>query len=88
MEIAQTDASGKLCLPEDVCQKLGLKPGAKFQVTIQGSTIILSRIEPDQSAPEDEETLGLMQLSEISLKDFLEEEPDLYTDADLKVKYQ
>ena len=33
------------------------------------------------------ETAALMKLSEESLKGFLEGEPDLYTDEDLKVRY-
>jgi len=36
---------------------------------------------------EERETSGLMKLSEISLKEFLEGEPDLYTDEDIKVRY-
>ncbi|MFH0850408.1 MAG: hypothetical protein V1924_05655 [Candidatus Bathyarchaeota archaeon] len=33
------------------------------------------------------ETRAIMQLSETSLREFLEEEPDLYTYEDLKVRY-
>ena len=36
---------------------------------------------------EERETMALMKLSERSLKGFLESEPDLYTDKDLKVRY-
>jgi hypothetical protein len=36
---------------------------------------------------EERETTALMKLSERSLKGFLESEPDLYTDKDLKVRY-
>ncbi len=36
---------------------------------------------------EEREILGLMKLSEASLKEFLEDEPDLYTDEDIKVRY-
>jgi hypothetical protein len=36
---------------------------------------------------EERETAALMKLSEESLKGFLEGEPDLYTDEDLKVRY-
>ena len=34
-----------------------------------------------------EEVNEFMKLSEYSLKDFLENEPDLYTDEDLKKRY-
>ncbi len=37
---------------------------------------------------EDREITGMMKLSEISLKDFLESEPDLYSIKDLKVRYR
>ncbi len=37
---------------------------------------------------EDKEITGMMKLSEISLKDFLENEPDLYSIKDLKVRYR
>jgi len=33
----------------------------------------------------DRETVGLMTLSERSLKEFLEDEPDLYSASDIKV---
>ena len=88
METVQTDESGKLCVPEDICRKLGLKPGTKFHISLQGSGILLKRIESDQTFIEggEEELQTLMKLSEISLDTFLNEEPDIYSDADLKVK--
>jgi hypothetical protein len=36
---------------------------------------------------EDRETLALMMLSEKSLKEFLDEEPDVYSIYDIRVKY-
>ena len=35
-----------------------------------------------------EELQELMKLSEFSLKNFLEDEPDLYTDDDIKLRYK
>lgn len=37
---------------------------------------------------EEREILGMMKLSEISLKEFLESEPDIYSIKDLKVRYR
>ncbi len=37
---------------------------------------------------EAEESYALMRLSEESLKEFLEDEPDLYSEEDLKVRYR
>ena len=34
------------------------------------------------------ELIAMMKLSEISLKDFLESEPDIYSTNDLKVRYK
>lgn len=44
----------------------------------------------DQEEPEDERKItdALMKLSEISLRDFLASEPDIYKDDDLKVRYR
>jgi len=36
----------------------------------------------------EEETRGIMKLAEVSLAEFLEDEPDIYTLKDLKVKYK
>ncbi len=51
---------------------------------------ITPQLPYDQEEPgEDEEiTLALMKLSALSLQDFLESEPDIYTDDDLKVRYR
>lgn len=37
---------------------------------------------------EAEESYAIMKLSEESLKDFLEDEPDLYSEEDLRVRYR
>jgi len=37
---------------------------------------------------EEREILGMVKLSEISLKEFLESEPDIYSIKDLKVRYR
>lgn len=36
----------------------------------------------------EEETRGIMKLAEATLAEFLEDEPDIYTLKDLKVKYK
>ncbi len=37
---------------------------------------------------EAEENYAIMKLSEESLKDFLEDEPDIYSEEDLRVRYR
>jgi hypothetical protein len=61
----------------------------------EGSTIddIVNALEEHKEIVEnmdDESTdarIDMVTLSEASLKDFLEAEPDIYTDKDLKVKF-
>ncbi len=37
---------------------------------------------------EEKEVTAMMKLSEVSLKDFLEDEPDIYSIEDVKVRYR
>ncbi|AIG98350.1 hypothetical protein AFULGI_00015880 [Archaeoglobus fulgidus DSM 8774] len=37
---------------------------------------------------EEKEITAMMKLSEVSLKDFLEDEPDIYSIEDVKVRYR
>jgi len=37
---------------------------------------------------EEKEVTAMMKLSEVSLKDFLEDEPDIYSMEDVKVRYR
>ena len=37
---------------------------------------------------EEKEITAIMKLSEVSLKDFLEDEPDIYSIEDVKVRYR
>lgn len=46
------------------------------------------RPSDEEQMDEKEVTEALMKLSEISLHDFLASEPDIYKDADLKVRYR
>lgn len=52
----------------------------------------LSRIDPDTifegDMTDEEEMAAIMKLEEISLKKFLEDEPDIYSLKDLKVRYK
>ncbi len=52
----------------------------------------LPKINADQINEDDltkeEEMAAIMKLSEISLRKFLEDEPDIYTLEDLKVRYK
>jgi bifunctional DNA-binding transcriptional regulator/antitoxin component of YhaV-PrlF toxin-antitoxin module len=87
MEITQTDASGKLCIPDKIFKIMGIKPGMKFQIQTKGNLIILKKIENPDTEFDEEDIQDLMKLSEESLKEFLLNEPDLYTEEDLRVKY-
>jgi len=89
MEIIHSDAAGQLSIPEKLYHALGLKPGMKLQIKKNGKDIILTKLEDLEDGSSDGlESEDLMKMSEESLTDFLDQEPDLYTEADLKVKYQ
>ena len=49
-------------------------------------SIQIASIEGDLT--EEEEMAAIMKLEEISLRKFLEDEPDIYTLKDLKVRYK
>jgi len=44
--------------------------------------------ESDESESVEEINAALMMISQLSLQDFLANEPDIYTDDDLKVRYR
>ena len=44
--------------------------------------------EDDLTKEEEEEMAAIMKLEEVSLRKFLEDEPDIYTLEDLKVRYK
>ncbi len=44
--------------------------------------------ESDESESVEEISNGLMRISQLSLQEFLANEPDIYTDEDLKVRYR
>jgi len=45
-------------------------------------------IENIDTLIEDREMISIMQLSQLSLKEFLEEEPNIYTLKDIKKRYK
>ncbi len=88
LEITQVDGAGKLCIPPDLAKKLGLQPGNKVILNLQGDILIVKKILETPDSTESFDIQELMRLSENALKTFLDTEPDLYSDTDLKVKYQ
>jgi len=59
-----------------------------IEVDLKEIKSLLSALnEKIDSLIEDRETLSVMVLAERSLKDFLEEEPNLYSVKDIKVRY-
>ncbi len=87
LEITQVDGAGKLCIPPDLAKKLGLQPGNKVILNLQGDILIVKKIQETPDSTESLDIQELMRLSEMALKNFLDNEPDLYSDTDLKVKY-
>ena len=60
----------------------------KYKIKIKGDNIGLTKLNEVQDQFQEQEIEDWMKLSEHSLNEFLSNEPDLYTDADLKVKYK
>ena len=48
MPVTRVDAEGRILLPRDALERLGLKPGDDVKVEVQGTTMVVSR----QSCPE------------------------------------
>ncbi len=76
----------KISLPEDLAKKIEKHPEINW-VSIASSAIkkFLNELELHEGLIITEE---LHELSEYSLKEFLEKEPDLYTDQDLIKRYR
>ncbi len=76
----------KISLPEDLAKKIEEHPEINW-ATIASTAIkkYLNELELNEGPISIEE---LHELSEYSLKEFLENEPELYTDQDLIKRYQ
>ncbi len=76
----------KISLPEDLAKKIEEHPEINW-ASIASSAIkkYLSKLELHEGPIIAEE---LHEISEYSLKEFLDKEPDLYTDLDLIKRYQ
>lgn len=76
----------KISLPEEVVKKIEEHPEINWAFI--ASNAIKKYIKELESHEEPVSTEELHKLSEYSLKEFLENEPDLYTDQDLIKRYQ
>ncbi len=76
----------KISIPEDLVEKMKKHPEINWENII--SIAIEKYIKNLEIVGNDIDTKELTKLSEHSLKEFLESEPDLYTDDDLKERYQ
>ena len=76
----------KISIPDDIAKKMEKYPEINW--TSIASTAIesyLKNLDLNETPITDEE---LLKLSEYSLKEFLEDEPELYTDKDLVRRYK
>jgi len=96
--IHRQSSSVTACRCPGVKAKSPRSKGAEEIIEIAGSSIAASatrsflKIDSDiifeGDLTEEEEMAAIMKLEEISLRKFLEDEPDIYTLEDLKVRYK
>jgi len=76
----------KFALPEELLRRMKKFPDIDWNKITY--IAIEDYIEKLEKLEHEKELAELTNLSEDSLKEFLEDEPDLYTDNDLRLKYQ
>jgi len=74
-----------ISIPDELADKMKNHPETNWGNI--ASTAIKNHIQKLINAENEQEIEELTKISEYSLKEFLENEPDLYTDDDLKIKY-
>jgi len=72
-------------IPEELYEKMKKYPHVNWDsITHFALKNYIKMLESEES---NQEITALIKISELSLKEFLENEPDLYTDEDLKLRY-
>ncbi len=84
MEVARVDKAGKITLPLKISKEFGFTPGTQFAIIPSGNSIILTKL--NQVHPDAGKIQDMMALSEFSLRDFLQNEPDTPQVTDYRVK--
>ncbi len=74
-----------ISLPEELYEKMKKYPHVNWNSITQSA--LKNYINMLESEEYNQEITALINISEYSLKEFLEKEPDLYTDEDLKLRY-
>lgn len=72
-------------IPEDLYEKMKKYPQVNWESITRSA--LKNYIKMLENEEYNQEIDALTKLSEHSLKEFLETEPDLYTDEDLKLRY-
>ncbi len=67
---------------EELLKRMKKYPEIKWETIVR--TAVKNYLEKLENADNNKEIESMIKLSELSLKDFLENEPDLYSDNDLK----
>ena len=73
-------------IPEDLYEKMKKFPQVNWDSIALSA--LKNYIKMLENKEYNQEINALTKISEHSLKEFLENEPDLYTDEDLKLRYQ
>lgn len=72
-------------IPEDLYEKMKKYPQVNWESITRSA--LKNYIKMLENEEYNQEIDALIKISEHSLKEFLENEPDLYTDEDLKLRY-
>jgi len=71
---------------EELLKRMKKYPEIKWDTIVQAA--VKNYLERLEIADNNKEIESMTKLSELSLKNFLENEPDLYSDDDLKLRYR
>ncbi len=84
MEVTRVDKAGKIALPLNISKEFEIKPGMQFAIIPTGNSIILTKLKQVNS--DAGKIQNMMALSEFSLRDFLQNEPDEPRVTDYRVR--
>ncbi len=71
-----------ISVSEELLKRMKKYPKIKWETIVQ--TAVKNYLEKLENADNNKKIESMIKLSELSLKNFLENEPDLYSDDDLK----
>ncbi len=84
MEVTRVDKTVKIALPLSISKEFGIKPGTQFAIIPTGNSLILTKL--DNIHPDAGKLQDMMEISEFSLREFLQDDPELLRVTDYRVR--